>query len=68
MNAKEEELKLQNKLLPLSHRSDFDSVCERSHRLLWIMVGHSSLCRGEGHVDKNVTSVCSPALHPKQSI
>ena len=58
MNAKEEKLKLQDKLWPLSHRSDLDFPCELSHRLPWIMVDHLSLYREEEHVNRNVTSVC----------
>ena len=68
MNVKEEKLKLQDKLWPLSHRSDLDYPCELSHRLLWIMVDHSSLCSGDGHVNKNVTCVCLPAWQREQSI
>ena len=42
--------------------------CDHSHRLPWIMVNHSSLCGEEGHVDRNVTCVCLPALQQEQSI
>ena len=65
MNAKEEKLKLQNKLWPLFHRSDSDFPRELSHRLPWIMVDHSSLCREEGHVDRNVTCVYLLAWQPE---
>ena len=61
INAKEETLELQTNYDPSPTDQDqifFDSI---SYRLPWIMVDHSSLCREEGHVDRNVTCVCLPA-------